>query len=110
MTTPDTPNRLGCAESYEVVIHFQGGQQVHTHLDAVVEGSWGRKLDDYSEASVTRARSELCAHRWRQLGGTWGTRSRAAETAVTRRALRMGNPGAQRSVPHLTTEPSTSVA
>lgn len=95
MTTPDTPNRLGCAESYEVVIHFQGGQQVHTHLDAVVEGSWGRKLDDYSEASVTLAKRELSEHCWRKLGGTWETRNRPDENGVMRKWLHMVEPGVE---------------
>lgn len=56
---------LGCAQDYQVSIHYQGGRQLFTRLDEITDLSYGRKLDDYSEASVTLAKRDAssgCLH------------------------------------------------
>src|SRR5690606_35882417 len=92
---PDQHNRLGCAQDYEAVIHFQGGKQVHTRLDAVTEITWGRKLDDYSEASVKLAKRQLSEQCWRKICGIWETREYPDENGVMRKWLHMVEPGVE---------------
>lgn len=65
---------LGHASDYTAVIHMQGGQRIWTDVEGVSKLSWGRKLDDYSEAEVTvakRSASDACCGK---LGDThtWG--------------------------------------
>lgn len=92
---PDQHNRLGCAQDYEAVVHFQGGKQVHTRLDGATEITWGRKLDDYSEASVTLAKRQLSEQCWRKIGGIWETREYPDENGVMRKWLHMVEPGVE---------------
>lgn len=47
------PMRLGHAETYDVAIHFKGGQHMWVAPPQFSSLTWGRKLDDFSEASVT---------------------------------------------------------
>src|SRR5690606_28272131 len=53
--------RLGCAETYSAAVHLRGGRVLWTPLDTegITALSWGRKLGDYSEASVTVAKKDL---------------------------------------------------
>lgn len=93
---PPVPNRLGCADNYEAVIHFQGGKQVHCPLDSVTEAKWGRKLDDYSEGSVKLAKRQLSPDCWRKLGGEWDVRNYVdPRDGVMRKWLHMIEPGVE---------------
>lgn len=100
MTTPDPLgpelyNRLGCAQDYDAVIHFQGGRQVHCRLDAVTGIRWGRKLDDYSEASVTIAKPELSPECWRKIRGTYEVRNYPNAGGTMRKWLHTVEPGVE---------------
>lgn len=68
------PGRLGSASSYTAVIHRLGGQQTFMHVEGLEKLSWGRKLDDYSEASITVAKKDASANCCGKLGQvhTWG--------------------------------------
>ena len=59
---------LGCAQDYQATLHYQGGRQLFTQLDGLTALSWGRKLDDYSEASVTVAKRDASAGCLHQAG------------------------------------------
>lgn len=65
---------LGSAQRYQAVIHMQGGQRVWTRVPRLVDVTWGRVLDDYSEASCTVAKRHVDAECAGSLGGvrTWG--------------------------------------
>src|SRR5690606_35419641 len=65
---------LGHAERYDAVIHMQGGRQRFTTVEGATQITWGRKLDDFSEASVTVAKADAddaCCGRLSQVH-TWG--------------------------------------
>lgn len=53
---------LNAASRYDVIIHYQGGVHTYTRVEGVAQLAWGRTLDDYSEASLTVAKT-------RQAGG-----------------------------------------
>lgn len=53
------PRELGCADEYTAAIHYQGGRRLHLRLPRLTACSWGRTLDDYSEASVTVPKSRI---------------------------------------------------
>lgn len=50
------PNRLGCAQGYTVHVHYWDRQQQairwYTELTGIIEITWERVLDDFSEARV----------------------------------------------------------
>lgn len=69
MTSP-VDDVLGCAERYDAVVHYQGGRHVWAHLDGLTALNWGRKLDDYSEASVTVAKRDASRDCLAALGRT----------------------------------------
>lgn len=58
---------LGCAQRYDAVLHWQGGKRLFAELDAVTSVTWGRKLNDFSEASVTLAKREMSQLCWQKL-------------------------------------------
>jgi hypothetical protein len=58
---------LGCAQSYQAAIHWQGGKHLFAPLDGVTQVTWGRKLDDYSEASVTLAKGTVSPQCWQKI-------------------------------------------
>lgn len=58
---------LGCAQSYQAAIHWQGGLHLFAPLDAVTQITWGRKPGDYSEASTTLAKREMSAQCWQKI-------------------------------------------
>lgn len=62
---------LGCATSYQAVIHWQGGKRLFAVLDAVTEVTWARKLDDYSEASVKLAKPALSPLCWSKIAAQY---------------------------------------
>lgn len=67
-------DRLGCAETYRAAIHFQGGASLWTWIEGLTALQWGRKRDDYSEATVTVAKTlagSTCCGRLGQTR-TWG--------------------------------------
>ena len=61
---------LGCAENYRVAIHAQGGRGLWTWVGGLEEITWGRKSDDWSEASVEVAKTEAGADCCGKLGQT----------------------------------------
>lgn len=69
-----TIERLGCSDNYEVAVHEQGGRSLWTRVAGVTALEWGRKLDDYSEAKVTVAKSKAGSACCGKLGRTrtWG--------------------------------------
>jgi hypothetical protein len=65
---------LGCAESYRVAVHAQGGRALWTWVKGLEEITWGRKSDDWSEATVEVAKTDAGADCCGKLGATrtWG--------------------------------------
>jgi hypothetical protein len=51
--------RLGCAESYRVVIHGRGGVVPAAQPNSVTSVAWDRRLDDTSTATVVMAKRGL---------------------------------------------------
>lgn len=62
---------LGCAASYTVTIHYQGGQRVYAYLDAVEEVTWSRVRRGVSEAQVTLSAQALTAACAEQVARLW---------------------------------------
>jgi hypothetical protein len=62
--------QLGCAERYQVAVTAQGGGPVVTWVSGLTELTWGRKRDDYSEASITVAKRQATADCCGKLGDT----------------------------------------
>lgn len=54
----DQTNTLGCAQEYTAVIHWRGGGRPFTALPRLTAVSWGRTINDVSEASVTVAMAD----------------------------------------------------
>lgn len=65
---------LGCAVSYQAAVHAQGGGALWTRIGGITKLEWGRTRDDFSEASVSVAKSDAGAECCGQLGDTrtWG--------------------------------------
>jgi len=65
---------LGCASVYDVEVRYQGGGHLWTKVQGLTGLKWGRKLDDFSEASITVTKSRAGADCCGKLGDThvWG--------------------------------------
>lgn len=64
--------RLGCAETYSAAVHLRGGRVLWLPLDSdsITALTWGRKLGDYSESSVTVAKKDLPRECLRRMADT----------------------------------------
>lgn len=51
--------RLGCAASYTVTVHYQGGQRVYCYLDTVRSVTWSRERRGTSTAEVVISAQSL---------------------------------------------------
>lgn len=60
--------RLGSAESYTAEVHLRGGRVLWTPLEGITGLSWGRKLGDYSEATVSVGKATLPRECWGRIG------------------------------------------
>lgn len=66
--------RLGCASTYNAEIRFRGGGGLWTKIEGLTNLKWGRKRDDFSEASVTVTKANAGLDCCGRLGQTrtWG--------------------------------------
>jgi hypothetical protein len=66
--------RLGCAEDYRAVIKFRGGRTVWTPVRGLAAVAWGRRRDDWSEATIDVAKVDAGGDCCAKLGDTrtWG--------------------------------------
>ncbi|WP_019549819.1 hypothetical protein [Streptomyces sulphureus] len=64
----DQTTTLGCATEYTALIHWRGGARPYTALPRLTAVSWGRTINDVSEASITVAMADVGAECCEALG------------------------------------------
>lgn len=66
-----TGEKLGCASTYTVALHWQGGDRVFTYLDKVVSVGWGRERSSVSTCTVELSKPEVGAACLEKLAQVW---------------------------------------